>query len=117
MTAHEVLGFYATLKLCSRSHSAAEVAQRIDQTLTMTGLTGSRNTACGGVMPGGMEIKGLSGGEKRRLSIACSLLALPAVRSLPLLPSYLSDPLKFGISSEPRAVVLTLSSYETLTVW
>ena len=81
MTAHEVLHFYATLKLCSRSHSTTEVAQRIQETLTMTGLTGSAHTACGGVMPGGVEIKGLSGGEKRRLSIACSLLAMPAVSS------------------------------------
>ena len=43
------------------------------------GLVASANTRCGGTMAGGFEMKGLSGGEKRRLSIACVLLAFPAV--------------------------------------
>ena len=33
----------------------------------------------GGVLPGGINVRGLSGGEKRRLSIACALIAKPSV--------------------------------------
>ncbi len=33
----------------------------------------------GGVLPGGIRVRGLSGGEQRRLSIACALVAQPAV--------------------------------------
>lgn len=30
-------------------------------------------------MPGGLVVRGLSGGEKRRLSIACGIVAQPAI--------------------------------------
>ena len=49
------------------------------QAMEQMGLVASANTRCGGTMAGGFEMKGLSGGEKRRLSIACVLLAFPAV--------------------------------------
>jgi len=33
----------------------------------------------GGVLPGGIRVRGLSGGEQRRLSIACALVAQPSI--------------------------------------
>lgn len=36
----------------------------------------------GGVLPGGLSLRGLSGGERRRLSIATGILGAPAVMFL-----------------------------------
>lgn len=33
----------------------------------------------GGTLPGGLSLRGLSGGERRRLSIAAGILGAPAV--------------------------------------
>jgi ABC-type glutathione transport system ATPase component len=33
----------------------------------------------GGYLPGGINVRGLSGGEKRRLTISCSLIARPSI--------------------------------------
>ena len=37
-----------------------------------------RDVQVGGEMPGGLSVRGLSGGEKRRLRIACALVAQPS---------------------------------------
>ena len=43
------------------------------------GLWKARFTQVGGALPGGILVRGLSGGEKRRLSIGCGLIASPSI--------------------------------------
>ena len=58
----------------------------------------------GGVLPGGIRVRGLSGGEQRRLSIACALVAQPAIL-------FLDEPTT-GAGSYPLHNV-KLSSHDT----
>jgi len=73
MTVKETLDFRVELKLGSRLGKSARddvVADLID----MLGLSKSANTIVGGA-----KVRGLSGGERKRLSIACELISSPPV--------------------------------------
>ena len=78
MSALETLQFHARLRIGGR-RSAADVEERMRMVLETMGLWRSRNTQVGGTLPGGISVRGLSGGEKRRLTIACSLIARPSI--------------------------------------
>ena len=78
MSALETLQFHARLRIGGR-RSAADVEERMRMVLETMGLWRSRNTQVGGTLPGGINVRGLSGGEKRRLTIACSLIARPSI--------------------------------------
>jgi ATP-binding cassette subfamily G (WHITE) protein 2 len=39
----------------------------------------ARDTLVGGVLPGGLSLRGLSGGERRRVSVAIGILAAPSI--------------------------------------
>ena len=45
----------------------------------MVGLGEAKNTMVGGLLPGGVQFRGLSGGERRRLSIATGVISAPSV--------------------------------------
>lgn len=47
--------------------------------LTQLGLAQQLHVRAGGPLPGGITLRGLSGGQKRRLSIACALVANPGI--------------------------------------
>jgi ABC-type multidrug transport system ATPase subunit len=70
--------FYAGIIL-PNSWSAARRAARIDEVVRAMGLSGALNTLVGGQVPGGLYHRGLSGGERKRLSLATGILAAPSV--------------------------------------
>ena len=43
------------------------------------GMLHARNTLVGGVLPGGLCLRGLSGGERKRVSVAVGILAAPSI--------------------------------------
>jgi ABC-type lipoprotein export system ATPase subunit len=42
-------------------------------------LPAARSPQVGGMLPGGLMLRGLSGGERRRLAIACGVVARPSL--------------------------------------
>jgi ATP-binding cassette subfamily G (WHITE) protein 2 len=77
MTALETLQFYAGVSL-PPSWGAARAAARVEEALCEMGLSHARLTLVGGELPGGLLLRGLSGGERKRLSIAAGVLAAPS---------------------------------------
>jgi len=78
MTLLETLQFYAGIIL-PRHWSGARRAARVQEVMREMGLAGSARTLVGGLTPGGLVHRGLSGGERKRLSIATGILAAPSV--------------------------------------
>jgi len=76
MSAAETLRFHARLRVPPGS---GDREARLQAVLETMGLWRSRGTQVGGTLPGGLTVRGLSGGEKRRLTIACSLIARPSI--------------------------------------
>mmetsp|Transcript_14369 Transcript_14369/g.24710 ORF Transcript_14369/g.24710 Transcript_14369/m.24710 type:complete len:644 (+) Transcript_14369:312-2243(+) len=69
LTVFEVLMFCA--RVCY-SEGHGELVARVEDIMKILGLTEQRN-----VKVGGLFFRGLSGGQKRRLSVACELIAQP----------------------------------------
>ncbi|KAI8464872.1 MAG: P-loop containing nucleoside triphosphate hydrolase protein [Monoraphidium minutum] len=78
MTAWEVMKFYADIILPGRWTSTRR-RERIREVLAEVGLAHAHSTIVGGTLPGGLMMRGLSGGERRRLAIATGILAAPSV--------------------------------------
>ncbi|KAI8474989.1 MAG: hypothetical protein J3K34DRAFT_489493 [Monoraphidium minutum] len=78
MTAEETVGFHAAVVLAPGT-PRAERAARAGVVLRLMGLTAQRHTLVGGTLPGGLMLRGLSGGERRRLAIACGVVAGPSL--------------------------------------
>lgn len=73
MTVKETLDFRVELKLGSRLGKSAR-DDIVSNLMDMLGLTKSANT-----IVGNSKIRGLSGGERKRLSIACELISSPPI--------------------------------------
>ncbi len=78
MTAAETVGFYAAVVLPPSTPPAARAA-RIRSVMQLMGLLPQSDTLVGGALPGGLLLRGLSGGERRRLAIACGVVAGPSL--------------------------------------
>lgn len=82
----ETLSYAATFRLGSSVN--AETRQQIVQsTISELGLADSANT-----LVGGNGLKGISGGEKRRVSIGCVLVSNPSVLVLDEVTTGLGEP-------------------------
>ena len=79
MTADETLTFYSNMVIPSSRTSKRGRQERVDEVLEAMGLSHSHSTLVGGTLPGGLMLRGLSGGERKRLAVAAGILAAPAV--------------------------------------
>jgi ATP-binding cassette subfamily G (WHITE) protein 2 len=78
MTTREVMQFYAGIIL-PREWGAQRRGARVEEVLQEMGLAHAAGTLVGGESPGGLMLRGLSGGERKRLSIAAGIIAAPSV--------------------------------------
>lgn len=76
LTVRETLAYAAALRL-PRSVTAETRSAIVDQTIMELGLADAADVVVGGAFR-----KGISGGEKRRLSIGCVLVTLPSILCL-----------------------------------
>ena len=74
MTVKETLDFQVELKMGSTLKTQSERDKRVKELMGQLGLTKSANT-----IVGNSKVRGLSGGERKRLSIACEMISSPPV--------------------------------------
>lgn len=103
----ETLNFAAALRL-PRSVSENERRAIVDQTIEELGLRDAADTIVGGALR-----KGISGGERRRLSIGCVLVTLPSVLLLDE-PTSGENPSPQDLSS-PRVLLTLVSGLDAFT--
>lgn len=100
LTVYETLMYQAKLRLSTTS-SFEMIQARVIQVIRILGLQN-----CALVYVGGDEVKGISGGEKRRLSIGIQMLSDPAI--------YLLDEPMTGLDAfTARHIVMTLKDLAT----
>jgi ATP-binding cassette subfamily G (WHITE) protein 2 len=73
MTVEETAAYHAALTL--PTSSIGQRKERIHIVLQEIGLAHVASSLVGGMLPGGILLRGLSGGERRRLAIATVLMA------------------------------------------
>ena len=78
VTVLEAVLFQAHMRL-GRGVPLATKLQRVREVVGLAGLQGKEDERVGGRLPGGIMIRGLSGGERRRLSLCCGIVAAPEV--------------------------------------
>jgi ATP-binding cassette subfamily G (WHITE) protein 2 len=74
-TVEEVLTFYAEFGL-PLSMSKGEKDERVQNVMDLMALNHISRTFVGGQLGAGISVRGVSGGEKRRVSIGCVSLSL-----------------------------------------
>eukprot|EP00004_Rigifila_ramosa_P016494 TRINITY_DN391_c0_g2_i14.p1 TRINITY_DN391_c0_g2~~TRINITY_DN391_c0_g2_i14.p1 ORF type:complete len:880 (-),score=170.19 TRINITY_DN391_c0_g2_i14:186-2729(-) len=114
LTVHETLEFYAMLKL-PNDLSIAEKTKRVDDIIAAVRLTHAKDTLIGNEF-----IRGLSGGEKRRVSIAIELITKPSLlfldeptSGLDAATSYTVMDTIAGLAKTGRTVITTIHQPRT----
>jgi len=84
LTVLETMQYHAAMRPPRRLSSASKpssgaTSEDIDEVLGLVGLLGARRTMVGGVLPGGLNLRGLSGGERKRLNLAAAMLSDPSL--------------------------------------
>lgn len=97
LTVRETLSFVARLE----RHPTLSVKDRVDLLLRKLALSSCADTRVGG-NTGGLETRGISGGERRRLAIACELLRA-SQSNQDANGDWDSDELTFLIADEPTS--------------
>ena len=77
-TVMEAMLFQAHMRM-PRAVPAAAKCARARGLLAAAGLQGKEDMRIGGQLPGGFPVRGLSGGERRRLSLCCGVVGDPDV--------------------------------------
>ena len=101
-TVRETLMFTAQLRL-PPSMPLVRMAERVDATITELNLVSCADTLVGGVAGAGPKIRGLSGGERRRVTIGVELLNDPPI-------VFMDEPTSGLDSFQAQAVMETLRS-------
>ncbi|KAL7552952.1 hypothetical protein ACHAWF_016199 [Thalassiosira exigua] len=100
-TPEEAVAFAANLKLGRDERGDNVRQQRIDQTLDLVGISKeARRRPIGGELAGGIVIRGLSGGERKRLALACAVAMKPSLLFL--------DEITSGLDSENAILVIEI---------
>ena len=100
-TPEEAVAFVANLKLGKDERGDDVRKKRIDQVLDLVGIPKmARKRAIGGTLAGGMVIRGLSGGERKRLALACAVAMKPSLLFF--------DEITSGLDSENAVMVIDL---------
>ena len=100
-TAEEAVAFAANLVLGKDTRGDAVRNARIRDVLDEVGLYSDKSSRrIGGTLPGGLVIRGLSGGEKKRLALACALATKPKLLFL--------DEITSGLDSENALNIVKL---------
>jgi len=77
-TVLEAVMFQANLRLDPSIPRPKKVLKAMEL-IALAGLRGKENQRVGGLLPGGIRFPGLSGGEKRRLSLCCGTITDPDI--------------------------------------
>jgi len=100
-TPEEAVGFVANLKLGKDERGDDVRKRRITQILDLIGIPKeARKRAIGGTLAGGVVIRGLSGGERKRLALACAIAMKPKLLFL--------DEITSGLDSDNAVLVIDL---------
>ena len=100
-TAYEAVAFSANITLGRDQGGAVVRGSLIHSVLADVGLRGEVvHRPIGGMLPGGVSVRGLSGGERKRLALACALVTQPRLLVL--------DEITSGLDSELSLTVMAL---------